>query len=65
MLRQARQYLSDDGLLVVEVGNSWPALEAAFPDLPFVWPDFERGGHGVFVLQARELELLSELHSDD
>tara|TARA_R110001592_G_scaffold44571_5_gene143225 strand:- start:3306 stop:4238 length:933 start_codon:yes stop_codon:yes gene_type:complete len=65
MLRQARQYLSDDGLLVVEVGNSWPALEAAFPELPFVWPDFERGGHGVFVLQARELELLSELHSDD
>ncbi|MDO6804709.1 HemK family protein methyltransferase, partial [Wenyingzhuangia sp. 1_MG-2023] len=47
MLRQARQYLSDDGLLVVEVGNSWPALEDAFPELPVVWPDFERGGHGV------------------
>ncbi|MDO6683019.1 MULTISPECIES: 50S ribosomal protein L3 N(5)-glutamine methyltransferase [unclassified Oceanobacter] len=56
MLRQARQYLSDDGLLVVEVGNSWPALEDAFPELPFVWPDFERGGHGVFVLQARDLD---------
>jgi len=59
MLKQARDYLTDDGLLVVEVGNSWPALVEAYPQLPFVWPSFERGGHGVFVLQARDLDLLA------
>lgn len=58
MLKQARQFLNDDGLLVVEVGNSWPALAAAYPQLPFIWPTFERGGHGVFVLQARDLDAL-------
>ncbi|MFY9179696.1 MAG: 50S ribosomal protein L3 N(5)-glutamine methyltransferase [Venatoribacter sp.] len=58
MLSQARDFLTDDGLLVVEVGNSWPALAAAYPQLPLVWPSFERGGHGVFVLQAKDLELL-------
>lgn len=55
LLKEAQDYLTEDGLLVVEVGNSWPALEAAYPDLPFVWVEFERGGHGVFVLTAQDL----------
>lgn len=58
MFAVARDYLTDDGLLVVEVGNSWPALVEAYPQLPFEWPEFERGGHGVLVLQARDLDLL-------
>lgn len=58
ILKQARQFLTDNGLLVVEVGNSWPALVDAYPNLDFVWPNFERGGHGVFVLQASQLDNL-------
>ena len=58
LLKQARQYLTDDGVLVVEVGNSWPALAAAYPQLPFQWQEFERGGHGVFVLKAADLDAL-------
>lgn len=56
ILREAGQYLSADGLLVVEVGNSWVALEAHYPDVPFTWVDFEQGGHGVFVMSATELK---------
>jgi ribosomal protein L3 glutamine methyltransferase len=56
ILVQAGDYLTDDGLLVVEVGNSWVALEEAYPDFPFTWIDFEFGGHGVFVVTAEELK---------
>ncbi|WP_419810981.1 50S ribosomal protein L3 N(5)-glutamine methyltransferase [Bacterioplanoides sp.] len=58
MLKQARDHLTDDGVLVVEVGNSWPALADAHPQLPFQWQEFERGGHGVFVLRAKDLDAL-------
>ena len=56
MLIQAPDYLSDDGILVVEVGYSKPALEKALPDVPFFWVDFEYGGDGVFVLTAEQLQ---------
>lgn len=56
ILAQAAGFLTDDGLLVVEVGNSWEALEEAYPDFPFTWIDFEFGGHGVFVIRADELK---------
>jgi ribosomal protein L3 glutamine methyltransferase len=55
ILAQAAHFLSPDGLLVAEVGNSWEALEAAYPAVPFTWIELERGGHGVFVLTAQEL----------
>ncbi|MEZ5529066.1 MAG: 50S ribosomal protein L3 N(5)-glutamine methyltransferase [Porticoccaceae bacterium] len=55
LLEQAEQHLTEEGVLIVEVGNSWVALDEAFPDVPFLWLDFERGGHGVFQLTARQL----------
>ncbi len=60
LLREARQYLSDDGIMIVEVGNSWPALEQAYPRVPFTWIEFEQGGHGVFALTANQLDQYRE-----
>ena len=55
MLQQAGDYLTDEGILVVEVGYSKPALEQLLPEVPFFWVDFEFGGDGVFVLTASQL----------
>ncbi len=57
LLVQAADHLTDAGLLIVEVGNSWVALKEAFPELPFTWVEFERGGHGVFMLTKMDLQL--------
>lgn len=57
LLAEAKDLLTDNGLLIVEVGNSWKALEKAFPHLPFTWVELERGGHGVFVLRKEDLEM--------
>jgi ribosomal protein L3 glutamine methyltransferase len=55
ILRHAPDYLSPQGLLTVEVGNSQPALLEAFPEVPFLWPEFEHGGGAVFMLSAEDL----------
>lgn len=58
ILRQAADYLKRDGLLIVEVGNAQYALCKALPDAPFTWLEFERGGQGVFLLNAAQLRRL-------
>ncbi len=55
ILAQAPAHLNAGGVLVVEVGSAREALVAAYPDLPFTWLEFERGGEGVFLLQRGEL----------
>lgn len=52
ILQQAGHYLSEQGILVVEVGESAEDLIAAYPHVPFIWLDFEQGGDGVFLLTA-------------
>lgn len=55
LLHQAADYLSEDGILVLEVGMSWPLLEEAYPQVAFDWVELERGGEGVLVISRDEL----------
>ncbi len=55
ILKTAAHYLKDNGILVVEVGNTWQIMEDHYPNLPFVWIEFERGGDGVLLLNKKDM----------
>ncbi|MEO8810582.1 MAG: 50S ribosomal protein L3 N(5)-glutamine methyltransferase [Rhodanobacter sp.] len=55
MLDEAADHLTEDGLLIVEVGESEQALLALLPEVPFVWIEFKVGQMGVFALERRDL----------
>ena len=65
MLQQASQFLQPDGLLIVEVGESEAALEQRFPNVPFTWLEFSRGGEGVFMLDAQTLKEFQHEFNDN
>lgn len=56
ILAGAVRYLAAGGLLLVEVGGSEDAVGEAFPGLPMVWLELERGGQGVFIVTAEDLK---------
>lgn len=61
ILYQACDFLTPEGILVLEVGNSEVALIENYPDIPFIWPEFEKGGGGIFIIEACELERFRDL----
>ena len=55
ILAAARERLTPNGLLVVEIGHNRDQLEAAFPDTGFTWLDTAAGDQYVFLLQRDQL----------
>ena len=55
ILREAPAYLSEQGMLIVELGYSWELLADRYPDLPVLWLDFDSGGEGVFAISRDAL----------
>ena len=55
ILREAKKYLNDDGILVVEIGHNRDALEAAYPEMAFTWLEVEAGNQFVFLLTKEQL----------
>ena len=65
MLVEAADYLRPGGIMVVEVGASAELLMARYPNVPFLWLDFEHGGDGVFLLTAEQFEEYREVFEDN
>jgi len=55
ILGHAAEFLTPDGLLLVEVGRNRPAAEATFPRLPFVWLATESSEDSVFLVKRADL----------
>ncbi|NKJ51328.1 50S ribosomal protein L3 N(5)-glutamine methyltransferase [Burkholderia sp. SG-MS1] len=51
----ARNWLTEDGVLVVEIGNERAHVEAAFGGLDLVWLSTSAGDDNVFLIQAADL----------
>ncbi|MEI7430896.1 MAG: 50S ribosomal protein L3 N(5)-glutamine methyltransferase [Betaproteobacteria bacterium] len=55
LLKEAKEHLNPNGLLVVEIGHNRDELEIAFPELTFTWLDTNAGDNFVFMLRREEL----------
>ena len=55
ILRDAPLHLTDDGLLICEVGESERALVKLLPELPLAWVEFKVGQMGIFVAERHDL----------
>lgn len=55
ILRDAPDHLTDDGLLICEVGEAEHALTALLPELPLAWIECKVGQMGIFVAERADL----------
>ena len=55
IIANARNWLTEDGVLVVEIGNERENVEAAFGGLDLVWLSTSAGDDNVFLIQAADL----------
>lgn len=55
ILRDAPLHLTDEGLLICEVGESERALVKLLPELPLAWVEFKVGQMGIFVAERHDL----------
>ena len=55
ILREAKDHLTENGLIVVEVGDGLEAVEAMYPNLPITWLTVSGGDDQVFMARAEDL----------
>lgn len=55
ILREAANYLTDEGILIVEIGHNRDALLEAYPEVPFIWLGTSGGDQFVFLLTKAQL----------
>jgi ribosomal protein L3 glutamine methyltransferase len=55
IIGQARNWLTDEGVLVIEIGNERANVEAAFGGLDLLWLSTSGGDDSVFLIQASDL----------
>lgn len=61
ILKQAPDFLTENGVLVCEVGNSMLSLIEQYPDVPFEWVELKNGGVGVFAIHREDLVKFHDL----
>ena len=54
----AAERLTDDGILMIEIGNERAYAEAAFGELGLTWLTTSAGDDMVFLLTAEQLKLV-------
>lgn len=55
IVAEARKWLTEDGVLVVEIGNERENVEASLGGLDLVWLSTSAGDDNVFLIQAADL----------
>lgn len=55
ILREAKDHLTENGMIIVEVGDGLEAVEAMYPGLPLTWLTVSGGDDQVFMARAEDL----------